>query len=52
MGSKSKREYLLAIRERYRKANRESKSLILSEFCQVCGYNRKYAIRILNRRTK
>jgi len=52
MGSKSKREYLLAIRERYRKANREAKSSILSEFCQVCGYNRKYAIRILNRRTK
>ena len=23
-------------------------ALILDEFCQVCGYNRKYAIRLLN----
>ncbi len=52
MGSKSKRDYLKAIRERYRKASREEKSVILNEFCQMCGYNRKYAIRILNRRSK
>ncbi|MEE8484043.1 MAG: integrase [Nitrospinota bacterium] len=52
MGSKSKRDYLKAIRERYRKASREEKSVILNEFCQVCGYNRKYAIRRLNRRSK
>jgi hypothetical protein len=22
--------------------------VMLNEFCQVCGYNRKYAIRLLN----
>lgn len=50
MGKNERYAYLEAVRGRYRDADREHKSIILGEFCQVCGYNRKYAIRILNRR--
>jgi hypothetical protein len=46
----SRREYLEAIRNRYRKASRKEKSIILSEFCATCGYNRKYAIRLLRKK--
>ena len=41
-------EYLEAIYERYHKASRKRKGQILSEFCTVCDYNRKYALRLLN----
>lgn len=47
MPIEARREYLIAIIERYKKASRKQKSVILSEFCQVCGYHRKYAILIL-----
>lgn len=50
MGNISRKEYLAAIRDRYRKAGRKEKGRILAEFCAVCGYNRKYAIRILKRK--
>jgi len=49
MGSDAKREYVRAIRWRYRESGRRRKTLILDEFCAVCGYQRKYAIRLLNR---
>ncbi len=45
----SRREYLEAIGKRYRKATRKEKSIILGEFCATCGYNRKYAIRLLRK---
>jgi len=45
----SKKEYLETIRLRYGKASKGEKALILDEFCTNCGYNRKYAIRILNK---
>lgn len=48
MSQKSKWEYLKAIYSRYRKASKKLRALILNEFCQVCGYHRKYAIRLLN----
>jgi len=48
MGKVSRKEYLAAIRERYLKAGRSEKGRILAEFCAVCGYNRKYAVRLLN----
>ncbi len=48
MVQKSKREYLEAIRARYLKACRKGKTKILEEFCQICGYHRKHAIRLLN----
>jgi len=47
----SRREYLEAIGKRYRKATRKEKSIILGEFCATCGYNRKYAIRLLRKKT-
>jgi hypothetical protein len=48
MSQKSKWEYLKAIYTRYRKGSKQLRALILNEFCQVCGYHRKYAIRLLN----
>ena len=52
MGGDSKREYLAAIRQRYIQASREEKGLILREFCEVCEYHRKHAIRLLNQRKR
>ena len=49
MGKNERQSYLKAIRLRYRRANRKSKATILDEFCAVCGYHRKYAIKLLNR---
>lgn len=40
-------EYVEAIRERYRKASRPGKRLLLDEFVQVTGYHRKTGIRLL-----
>jgi hypothetical protein len=48
----SKREYLLAIWERYQRVGRRFKSKILDEFCAVCGYSRKYAIGLLSRKPR
>lgn len=50
MGRREKRAYLAKIRDRYRRASREHKSRILDEFCAVCDYQRKYAIRLLSQR--
>lgn len=50
MSLSEKRAYLEAIRRRYKQASRGKKSKILDEFCAVCGYNRKYAIRALRKR--
>ena len=44
MSPTSKKEYFQRIASRYRKAFKKEKSLLLEEFCQVCGYHRKYAI--------
>jgi hypothetical protein len=49
MARRSKREYLRSIYKRYRQAQRVEKKMMLEEFCKVCGYNRKYAIWLLNR---
>lgn len=49
MSHPARREYLNAILERYRSSNRSEKARILDEFCLVCGYTRKYAIRLLGR---
>ncbi len=43
MGHKAKWEYFRAVYERYRKAGREAKQVMLNEFCLNTGYNRKYA---------
>jgi hypothetical protein len=41
-------EYLKAIHPRYRQAPRAEKGRILDEFCQVTGYHRKSALRLLH----
>lgn len=50
MSNGAKAEYLSSILERYLSSEKEEKQKILNEFCKVCGYNRKYAIRKLNRK--
>jgi transposase InsO family protein len=48
MSGRSRWDYLKAIYCRYKKVSKPLRARILDEFCQVCGYNRKYAIRLLN----
>jgi transposase InsO family protein len=48
MNGRARREYLRAIYARYRQADLREKQVILNEFCRNTGYNRKYAIRLLN----
>ena len=48
MSRHGKWEYLKAIHARYRQASRAEKQRILDEFCQVTGYHRKSALRLLN----
>lgn len=52
MSKKAKKEYLTEIRKRYFNATKEEKKMILDEFCGNCGYNRKYAIRLINSKEK
>ena len=52
MSSRSKREYLEAIYQRYRRSSRKKKAVILDEFCAACGYHRKHAIRLLKSFTR
>lgn len=49
MGYREKKSYLLAIFIRYKNASRSEKQKLLDELCAVCGYNRKYAIRLLKK---
>lgn len=50
MGKHEKKACPKQIKPRYKKATKADKQRILDEFCAVCGYNRKYAIRVLNGR--
>lgn len=47
MSPVSRKEYVQAIVERYHQAGRKEKQRILDEFCRICGYHRKHAIRKL-----
>jgi hypothetical protein len=49
MSGKSRWDYLKAIYFRYKKVSKPLRARILDEFCQVCGYNRKYAFPIRRR---
>jgi hypothetical protein len=49
MSLAAKKEYLANIHGRYQRGGREHKSKILDEFCAVCAYHRKFALRLLNR---
>jgi hypothetical protein len=48
MSPRAKKEYLKEIILRYMTSSKIKKKRILNEFCKVCNYNRKYAIRLLN----
>ena len=47
MSHHSKQDYLQAIVVRYQKATRAEKRTLLESVCEVCGYHRKSAIRLL-----
>jgi len=47
MSPRSKRECVEAVHRRYKNASRSERKIILNELCATCGYNRKYAIRLL-----
>ena len=49
MSPRSKKEYLDVVHPRYKHASKKEKTAILDEFCQVCGYHRKHAIRLLRK---
>jgi hypothetical protein len=49
MDNRKKHAYLEAIRKRYCRAKRVDKEKILDEFCSVCSYQHKFAIRLLRR---
>jgi hypothetical protein len=48
MSLSAKRECLARIHGRYQRAGRPHKTRILSEFCALCGYHSKSALRLLN----
>lgn len=48
MSKQSKLDYFKNIYNRYRQASKDLKKVMLDEFCQVCHYHRKYAIRKLH----
>jgi len=48
----SKHEYLQTILTRYHKATRAEKKILLDGFCEICGYHRKHAIRLLQHPTR
>lgn len=52
MGRHEKKSYLDKVISRYKEADKAKKALILDEFCAIHGYNRKYAIRLLNKKPK
>jgi hypothetical protein len=48
----AKRAYRKAVKERYKKSSKKQKTQILNEFCSVCKYSRKHAIKILSQNPK
>jgi len=44
----TRNELVAALRDRYARASRHEKSVILDEFTALTGYHRKHAIRVLN----
>lgn len=54
MSQKSLKEYIPRVKERYqRMTGKEARGRVLDEFCEISGFERKYAIKVLcgNRRT-
>jgi len=51
MVNESRQEYVEVMRRRYAGAGRLYRQKLLDEVCEVCGYHRKYAIELLNRKS-
>ena len=47
MSEKSREEVLQTMRERYAGRGRKGRTKLIDEFCELCGYERKYAIKLL-----
>ncbi len=48
LGMSFKKMYINRIRTRYLSTDKISKSRILDEYVNICGYHRKHAIRAIN----
>lgn len=48
MSCESRSEYIAVQKRRYRRAGKMYKTRLIDEVCEVCGYERKYAIKLLN----
>ena len=48
MSARSRKEVLEQARGRYCQRGREGRSRLLDEVCELCGYERKYAIKVLS----
>jgi hypothetical protein len=48
MSMQSRIEVVERLRDRYQRAGNEYRRRLLDEVCSVCGYDRKYAIKVLN----
>ena len=48
MSQNTKREVLLKMRGRYLGRGREGRSKLIDELCELCAYERKHAIKLLN----
>jgi hypothetical protein len=52
MSQKCKDEVLVLTRGRYRRRGRKGREKLLDEFCELCGYERKYAIKLLGNKRR
>ena len=52
MSLTSRQDYVKRQRERYAQAGRAYRKRLLDELCETCGYERKYAIKLLNGRRR
>ncbi|HKL22755.1 MAG TPA: hypothetical protein VJ904_13190, partial [Tichowtungia sp.] len=48
MSCESRSEYISVQKRRYRRAGKTYKTRLLDEVCEVCNYERKYAVKLLN----
>lgn len=50
MSQKSKKEVIAKMRERYSGRGREGRSRLIDELCELVGYSRKHAIKVLGKK--
>jgi len=48
MGCEARNEHITAQKRRHRCAGKACKTRLPDEVCEVCGYGRKHAIKLLN----